>query len=1850
MRNMLILPCQSCAKKSGIKMHYPHQANTLHLTKIDRRLRFALSIFFWGLSFFQPLTALAQGNSSGNSGCGITMSCPGTGTGTGVDSCTPGGSGDTCGSNSGPASQPAANGQDVGAGNPINILSGNKYQQETDLPALPGVLGLEIVRHYNSQHALPGISATMMGHGWRLSYDTRLHVIGRTLQIMQADGTRIIFNRHRDDPSRCSTNDASRGQLRIDRQANGEKYVWVWPNGRQLFFGTQGRLDQILAPTGEFVTLTRDPKGRLIKVTDPQGRSLILNHASHRGDEGFRGLVSIDSPVGRFTYTYGSPRPDSAVFDPAEIKANLVQVRYPASSGVDPKAGSRTITREYHYEDVHRLSLLTGITVNGTGSDGQAMRQRVSTYAYDTQGNGIRSIPGPAAADGQMAAGEIRLDRSQPGKTILTNSLGQKTTYLTEVIDGEYRLLESRGPGCARCGPTNLRYRYDARGQLTATTTIDLEGRPLVSSQIQLDALKRPLRVVNYRFVQGKPVEQGWLRYEYAGDSREPQLIARPSVVAGQEHRLRINWNAAGQPLRIEESGHAPSVAGASPTQALQRVTTYRYQMVNGRSVLTQIDGPLPNGPEASSVDSDITTLAWDQQGNFLKAMTTPGGLRSDVTHDAATGMVERVVNDAGIATRFVFNPQLQTALVSTQGPGWVHSQVQSFQYNALGQQVQSFQGGTENSARQDPDWTTARPVERQEFDAQGRLLWRASALGMLQTYQYNHEGQPVQERLRSAHMVKALDLSYDEWGRITDVADNAGRRRHLRYGADRQLAAVTDALGRETEARPMQPLRGAAPGKLHTWQLRDDFGRSVLTGSPDSGRTLRSFDAADRLVAMTDAQGNTAAYAYDVQGRILSQTITEADSRAVLLTQWRYSARHLIEVSHPTQHERFEYDARGLRSARIVTLQTPAGAHTSVTRYEHDDQGQLSATTLPDGSRLFYQRNGQGQVVALSRQTIQTSWLRWLGKDQPIAQDFARDLVGLARYTSGNGIQALYQRSAQGTLARVVYRHSTPRTTLQAGHDAPTLRMSRQTQETIERLLGVRVAQAQGAASAAAMPAGEHKGTRPGGLGALDLPHDPQALVDHRYLWSAEGHLLLNQQRAGSPREQSQFSHAYDAQDRLVASVQASQAKPEANMTPVGGADPRGEVKEQAVWRYAYDAHQRRVLSQQGAVEQADAATGTLRSQFHDGSHRLDHGAAPTTYNANGQPERVGSREYVWDALGRLVEVRQDAKPLAQYRYDHRGLRHSKTVLAVTTHTLYDESRQPLAELDAQGRITRQYIFLADMPLAVIDSRQGRPLAAEQPGVAQILADLGQVVQSWLHRDDGMVWLHTNHLGAPEAATNAQGHIVWRASYAPFGAAQIRSASGSSGEAWVLNLRLPGQMFDAETGLYYNRQRYYDPEQGQYLTPDPLGTPDGPNPYAYVAFNPLANVDPDGLILFAFDGTGNSNDLADPAMDGGSLSNVWEFRDRYQDGARRYITGVGTVHRDSEYGNIVPDDFANGTLLDYLTGSDPLYLNDMGGNYSGPERIERMMLYLRDEAEIFDDKNAMDIDIVGFSRGAAQARDFANRITRASTIVNGNTYYKYKNKNNQETCQRVNFRFMGLWDTVLSTNFSGTSYNLSIPAQFAYVAQAVALNEHRSSNIFSYSQRAPLPHSQHWGGFPLESIGASNSAVGAMRIELGFLGAHADIGGGFADNGLSKVALAWMVDQAKAAGVQMDTSPITIASTVVLHDKSNNIQTGKPEETCALCTGGEDRKVNGAVGGSTQRTMGFGTDRSSMTYVDTQQHEFIAYTDRSKLPRYTNGEFEGELHTDQTGTVNMNAYVAWLKLNGYSLDSLKVQ
>ena len=617
-----------------------------------------------------------------------------------------------------------------------------------------------------------------------------------------------------------------------------------------------------------------------------------------------------------------------------------------------------------------------------------------------------------------------------------------------------------------------------------------------------------------------------------------------------------------------------------------------------------------------------------------------------------------------------------------------------------------------------------------------------------------------------------------------------------------------------------------------------------------------------------------------------------------------------------------------------------------------------------------------------------------------------------------------------------------------------------------------------------------------------------------YRVNLDANGHVVRRSGVAGDEH------FAYDGAARLILAHRAG---------PLGA----------QLWRYHYDAHGNRVLAQQGVPPAAAATAPTERA-----------GASLRTDLA-GRVLDDGLRTFVWTPAGQLAEVRTHDGRVVRMRYNHHGQRVSKEADGRITRYLYDDDRRLLAQVDDGGQVLRQYVSLGGQPLAVIE-----PPAAGAPR-------------------ERTVFLHLNHLGAPELATDDEARVVWRATYAPFGRAtvtaapQVRHAGAGvlSPAPFTLDLRLPGQFEDPQTGLHYNDHRYYDPDAGRYLSPDPLLLRGGANLYAYAGQNPLGQIDPSGLLLFAFDGTGNG----DPPQRRDDWSNVYKLARAYADGRVWYMSGVGTTDPASGISGGYVDS------LDAASARDRVYylLGELERAVSGPVGKTR----------------AFDIDIIGFSRGAAMARDFSSRVAQRA-----------RDGDYARLGACVHLRFLGLWDTVAQFGFGGMAniaWRLSVPSEMGYTAQAVALNEHRLL-------------------FPAESI--MGATGGGVRIEQGFVGAHSDIGGGYAEGDLSDVTLVWMRQQALLAGVPMFalTSEFARVSSPLLHDSNTS--------------GAGDREFlqRNAIGWVTS------SQSQRMARVDGMQWSDTA----AFIQRYATPQADAYGALNIAGTIDMSAYGQWLRSN----------
>jgi RHS repeat-associated protein len=157
-------------------------------------------------------------------------------------------------------------------------------------------------------------------------------------------------------------------------------------------------------------------------------------------------------------------------------------------------------------------------------------------------------------------------------------------------------------------------------------------------------------------------------------------------------------------------------------------------------------------------------------------------------------------------------------------------------------------------------------------------------------------------------------------------------------------------------------------------------------------------------------------------------------------------------------------------------------------------------------------------------------------------------------------------------------------------------------------------------------------------------------------------------------------------------------------------------------------------------------------------------------------------------------------------YTYDAFSRLASRSVqnLGPTTFTydLYDQQGHVVVETSATGVSLREYIWLDDMPVGIIDNVNTSPV---------------------------LYYVHTDHLNRPIMVTNAAGAPVWTALWKPFG--EPYSITGTL----TYNARFPGQWFQFENGLNLNWHRHYDPTTGSYLQPDAYTTepPDQTQPWA---------------------------------------------------------------------------------------------------------------------------------------------------------------------------------------------------------------------------------------------------------------------------------------------------------------------------------------------------------------------------------------------------------------------------------
>ncbi|MBC3374868.1 RHS repeat protein, partial [Pseudomonas sp. SWRI92] len=317
---------------------------------------------------------------------------------------------------------------------------------------------------------------------------------------------------------------------------------------------------------------------------------------------------------------------------------------------------------------------------------------------------------------------------------------------------------------------------------------------------------------------------------------------------------------------------------------------------------------------------------------------------------------------------------------------------------------------------------------------------------------------------------------------------------------------------------------------------------------------------------------------------------------------------------------------------------------------------------------------------------------------------------------------------------------------------------------------------------------------------------------------------------------------------------------------------DEQGRLKAQTVWQtqqqqlfwrdYSYDAggnlaalsdsRNRRSYQydKQDRLLRIDYAHNQAPERFaHDpaGNLLMQDRPGPTTLKGN-RLLMEGDRHYDYDAYGNLVRERRGTAQclVTEYRYDsqHRLISVTSPDGSETSYRYDAFGRRISKTVDDQ---TSEFIWQGDQVIAESSDQHYQSYIYE-PGTFRPLA----LLEGEGPEKATPFYYHLDHLGTPQELTSHRGEVVWAARYNGYG--KLTELRHGDGPRLHQPLRFQGQYHDRESGLHYNRHRYYNPETGRYLTADPSKLRGGLNGYRYT-LNPTGWVDPLGLETCPGDG-----------------------------------------------------------------------------------------------------------------------------------------------------------------------------------------------------------------------------------------------------------------------------------------------------------------------------------------------------------------------------------------------------------
>ena len=779
------------------------------------------------------------------------------------------------------------------------------------------------------------------------------------------------------------------------------------------------------------------------------------------------------------------------------------------------------------------------------------------------------------------------------------------------------------------------------------------------------------------------------------------------------------------------------------------------------------------------------------------------------------------------------------------------------------------------------------------QYDDKQRMRQATDAEGNITRYHYNERLPHLEQLMSQVHSPDGshIQMDYDDLGRLTTYTDALGHQVQYQYDSEGMPSKRTeDSVDQGSTNRDNTVKRINAKGNSIAYHY-DTLGRLTTLINENAEQWHFHYDKADNLLSETRFDGHQSRYHYDNTGQLTQKVDNPQLPR------------------HQQHHVLMEYDLVGQLLARHSSHYPELiGDHAKAPRaqyhrmrYDYNEIGQLISAVNPN-SRTNLTYDASGRLIEETLISHLTQEGQYQAREQTLSHDY--DEIGNRIATTlpdGKVINQLYYGSGH------LYNQSL--------HD-------RSTDEHIEirhserNKLHQEISRQQGVLDSS------YNYDSMGRLIKQYSKNDEHLTIQRDYHYDALGQLahlsgysLLGsnkktQQNTVNQNQKSQFTrnhqYQYDAQGRLTEHkltdyqnhtgiTEVFAFDPASNRVPVKVADdttdntqinhgrPRELIQNNQRIRYTYDSHGRVLYKTLEALTNPDKAPRTALQLQYNANNELEK-SLRTQYQDN---QIIKTQTiYHYDAFGRRIYKQSKTRHLTQ---NNDQLKQTSKTQYQHTHMLWD-SDLPIQEYSDTHVYTTIYDQGSFKPIArLIWLREDIPQPINDESI--IKQDNLHIKQDTTPKSKIQVYhYHNDQLGTPNELTNDKGEVVWLADYEAWGNTAkvvwreqlIDQMQVSQDE--LQPIRFQGQHFDEETGLHYNRFRYYDPDMGMFTTRDPIGLMGGNNVFQY-APNPTGWIDPLGLAPYGLGGGpySQSNALGkmDMSRDAAKSLSKWHFEGR---------------------------------------------------------------------------------------------------------------------------------------------------------------------------------------------------------------------------------------------------------------------------------------------------------------------------------------------------------------------------------